>query len=158
MIPGTGGHSESLPQLFNAVGGDVGPGEIPSNKSVGGKSASAPAPEVKLDLWHAENRLIEQARRTHGAYRPFCANLRDALAIPDPEALGRVEKVLESRHPTWNSREIKAFMSKHYSRIVKHVPRVVPPAPVLVQRFDNVINTFRSIRDASTGTTQPYWT
>ncbi|CAN0484425.1 unnamed protein product, partial [Scytosiphon promiscuus] len=109
-------------------------------------------PEVKLDLFHAENRLIENSRKTHGAHRPFCAAVRDATAIPDPEGVDRVRNVLAAKHPAWTKKEVEAEMRGNFkSHILKHVARVVPQPPVLLPRLDNVINNFRFLRDGSTG-------
>lgn len=36
---------------------------------------------VRLDLFHALNRLSRTARKTHGAFRPFMARLRDACFL-----------------------------------------------------------------------------
>lgn len=133
--------------------GSTAPSVLPANETGSEMSESEVCvPEVKQDLFHAENRLIENSRKTHGGHRPFCAAVRDALAVPDPEGLGRVKHVLAAKHPTWTEVEIEADMRRNYtSHILKHVARVVPQPPALLPRYDGVVNAFRFLRDGSTG-------
>lgn len=125
---------------------------LPANKACSEMlEGDVRAPDVKLDLFHAENRLIEVARKTHGAYRPFCAALRDALAIPDPEGLGWVIEVMAAKHPTWTKWEVEAYVRRHFtSHVLTHVQRVVPQPPIGLPRFDGVVGTFRFLRDGCT--------
>lgn len=136
----------------------------PSSGTVGagvvGGAAQADAsrtlgkPLVKLDLYHAENRFISCGSKKNGAYAPFCAAARDTFAIPCPEALDHVRRVWKLRNPSWNDKEIASDMrAKYSSHLLKHVPRIVPRPDILLPRFDNLIETFKHIRDGATGTT-----
>lgn len=118
----------------------------------GSSSGEAPKPLVKQDLFHIEDRVLKNASKTNGGYRPFCGSLRDALAIPDPEAMDRVRAVVQKRCPSRGEKELNVFMRGSFSNLIlKHVPRVVPPPDVLVPRFENVIETFKGVRDGATG-------
>ena len=113
-------------------------------------SAETPKPLVKQDLWHIEDRVLKHASKGNGAYRPFCGALRDALAIPDPEVMDRVREVVKKRCLSRGERDVNAFMRGNFSNLIlKHVPRIVPPAPILAERFVNVIDSFKEVHDAT---------
>lgn len=114
-------------------------------------------PLVKQDLWHIEDRLLKHASKGNGAYRAFSGALRDALAIADPEAMARVRAVLKKRHPSLDDKNLSAFVRRNFSnRILQHVPRIVPRAEVLAPRFEAVIDTFKEVRDGTTGNCCPF--
>lgn len=109
-------------------------------------------PRVCLDLWHAENRLGDSGCKTHGAHRSFMAHLRDALAIPDPVKLEEAKDRWEKQHPTWDDKKIDSDMRANYTnKVLKHVPRTVPPPPILVPRFDGLCSAFENVHNAKTG-------
>ena len=118
----------------------------------GSSSGKAPKPLVKQDLWHIEDRLLTNASKTNGAYRPFAGALRDAFAVADPEAMARVKAMARERCPSLDEKELNAFMRENISRLIlTHVPRVVPSTPILVPRVENVIDSFKEVRDGVTG-------
>lgn len=121
---------------------------------IGGScSGETPKPLVKQDLWHIEDRVLKNASKANGAYRPLCGAVRDALAIPDPEAIARVRAVARERCPSRDEQEINAFMRQNFSNLIsRHVVRTVPRPEIVVPRFENVIETFKGVRDAATGT------
>ena len=111
-------------------------------------------PLVLLDLWHAEYRLADSACKQSGAFYPFLAHLRDAFAIPDPALFQKAKDLWKKRHPTWTDRDISDDMRTNYTnKVLKYVPRTVPPAPILVERSDLLIEAFKNVRDAKTGST-----
>lgn len=60
---------------------------------------SISGPQVKLDLFYAQYRMIGSVPKRYGIYRPCCSHLRDTLATPDPEALLGAKEVWKARHP-----------------------------------------------------------
>ncbi|CAN0158153.1 unnamed protein product, partial [Ectocarpus fasciculatus] len=107
---------------------------------------------VLLDLWHAENRLAGAGCKQHGAFYAFLAHLRDAFAVPHPILLQKAKDIWKMRHPTWTDQQVDEDMRNNYTnKVLKYVPRTVPPAPVLLDRFDSVMDAFENVRDAKTG-------
>ncbi|CAN0396057.1 unnamed protein product [Ascophyllum nodosum] len=41
--------------------------------------------------------------------------------------------------------------TNYTNKVLKYVPRTVPPAPILVERSDLLIEAFKNVRDAKTG-------
>lgn len=108
--------------------------------------------EVKLDLWHAMDRVLRPAHKTHGARGSFAVDLRDTMAIPDPVALSNVRAMVKKLHPTWSGWEIERELRRKYSKLVlPHVPRLIPDPRTLIKRFDSLVGTYKDIPDASTG-------
>lgn len=145
----TGGNDRGTPRACGPPGANAAP-------SVGGAEDGAPAitppsPLVLLDLYHAEKRLIDRSLKSHGAYRPFCAALRDALAIADPESLKRAKEAVRAGNPTWDDTHVHEHMRANFSKVLKNVPRVVPQPAALIERFDNVIRAFKNVIDPLTG-------
>ncbi|CAM9783090.1 unnamed protein product, partial [Laminaria digitata] len=115
-------------------------------------SRTVPKPEVLLDFWHAMHRLLECARKTHGAYWPFCIALANAMSIVNPRALEDVRLAVARLHPAWEPWEVQLFLRQNYATIVlKHVTRFIPPPEILVLRYDAVMALFRYILDSATG-------
>ena len=94
--------------------------------------------------------MLKHASKGNGAFLPFCGALRDALAIPDPKVMDHVREVVNKRCPSRGERDANAFMRGNFSNLIlKHVPRIVPPAPILAERFVNVIDSFKEVHDAT---------
>ena len=147
--PAPGGQVEGLASSLGTTG-------VGGVTSAAGASPSSDVgkPVTKLNIWHGEHRVIVCASKKNGAYGPFCAALRDAFTIPDPEAMDRVRRVWKQRYPSWSNQEIEADMrAKLSSHLLKHVPRIVPRPEILLPRYDNVIETFKVVRDGATGNT-----
>ncbi|CAM9228286.1 unnamed protein product, partial [Ascophyllum nodosum] len=109
-------------------------------------------PLVLLDLWHAEYRLADSACKQSGAFYLFLAHLRDAFAIPDPALSQKAKDLWKKRHPTWTDRDINDDMRTNYTnKVLKYVPRTVPPVPILVERSDLLIEALKNVRDSKTG-------
>lgn len=62
------------------------------------------------------------------------------------QAVGRLNPSLEPR-------EVEQYMLNNYAVVLKHVPRLIPPPGVLLERVDAVNNIFRHIKDITTGCT-----
>ncbi|CAN0130553.1 unnamed protein product, partial [Ectocarpus sp. 12 AP-2014] len=45
----------------------------------------------------------------------------------------------------------RCMRNNYTNKVLKYVPRTVPPAPVLLDRFDFVMDAFKDVRDAKTG-------
>lgn len=118
-------------------------------------SSSVPKPAVLLDLYHVKIRLYHEARQTHPACRPWQSNLGKAMAIPDPRAMEEFRQAVGRLHPELGPREVEQFMLDNYALVLKHVPRLIPTAGVLLERFDNVNNAFRDVEDITTGEWDP---
>ncbi|CAN0445314.1 unnamed protein product, partial [Ascophyllum nodosum] len=85
-----------------------------------------------------------------------------STSTPGPEGkwkgwrppMDRVRRVWKQRYPSWSNQEIAADMrAKLSSHLLKHVPRIVPRPEILLPRYDNVIETFKVVRDGATGDT-----
>ncbi|CAN0425978.1 unnamed protein product, partial [Ascophyllum nodosum] len=64
----------------------------------------------------------------------------------------KAKDLWKKRHPTWTDRDISDDMRTNYTnKVLKYVPRTVPPAPILVERSDLLIEAFKNVRDAKTG-------
>lgn len=114
-------------------------------------SSSAPKPAVLLDLFHVKIRMEQEARQTHPAYGAWRINLGKAYAIPDPRVMEELRQAVARLNPTLEPREVEQFMFNNYGVVLKHVPRLIPPAGVLLDRVDAVNNLFRDIKDITTG-------
>lgn len=111
----------------------------------------APKPEIRLDLWHAKHRLLEVARKTHGAYPAFSNSLTEAFTIEDPRAMKELQESVARLHPKWEPWEVQQFLRRNYGLVLKHVPRLIPPPDILAQRYQAVIKLYRGIPDIVTG-------
>lgn len=97
--------------------------------------------------------MSELASVTSGAYWAFLAHMRDAFAVPDPVQMQKAKEVWQKLHPTWTEQHVDKDMRINYSnKVLKYVPRTVPPPEVLVPRFNMVVEAFEPVRDAKTGT------
>lgn len=109
-------------------------------------------PTVNLDLFHAKHRLIDVAKKTHGAYGPFCRSLGDALAIADPRAMAELKDSVAALYPTFDPFDVDRYLAQNYKTTIQlHVPKLIPPPLIATERFDDVIKIFGPIRDATTG-------
>jgi hypothetical protein len=110
-----------------------------------------PKPDTLLDWWHAKRRLLDAARKTHGAHQSFCRDLTNAMVIVDPDAMEDLRVAVDRLNPNMEPREVQWFLLKNPSLVLKHAPRVIPPPEILIKRYDEVINLYRSIPDIVTG-------
>lgn len=135
VIPGAGAAAE------------VSPPKSTSNDAL----SCVPKPAVLLDLFHVKHRLEQEACQTHPAFRALQIALGKAYAIPDPRAMEELKQAVGRLNPTLQPREIEQCMFDNYAVVLKHVPRLIPPAGLLLERVDGVHDTFRPIKDITTG-------
>lgn len=119
---------------------------VPGN---GDAASDGPMPQVLLDLWHAKRRLLDVACSTHGAYLAFCEGLTNAFTILDPRAMADLKAAVIWLNPTVEPWEVHQFLRKKYDGVLKHVPRVIPPPGILVERYDAVIKLSGVFRTSS---------
>ncbi|CAN0420699.1 unnamed protein product, partial [Laminaria digitata] len=117
----------------------------------------APKPAVHLDVYHAKQRLISVAKKTHGAFLPFCRSLGDAFTIADPRALAELKEAVATLYPMFEPRDVDRYLSQNYNTTIqRHVMKIVPPPLTATERFDDVVSVFRHLRDAATD--EPFFT
>ena len=75
------------------------------------------------------------------------------MAILDLSAMEdlRVAVAVARLSPKMEPREVQRFLLKNPRSVLKHAPRVIPPPEILMKRYDEVINLYRSIPDIVTG-------
>ena len=54
---------------------------------------------IKQDLWHALHRVIAPTHIAHGGFGPLCLQLSKGFALPNPELLEELMRVVRLRHP-----------------------------------------------------------
>ncbi|CAM9179584.1 unnamed protein product [Ectocarpus sp. 8 AP-2014] len=92
----------------DAVGAGADAGEAGADATSQVISSGSPCQEeppdmfgVRLDLFHALNRISRKIRKKHGAFKPFMARLRDACFLVNRDDIREaMEKVLEARGMT----------------------------------------------------------
>jgi hypothetical protein len=110
------------------------------------------APVVLLDLFHALQRIIRLAHKSHGAYRPFIARLREAFSVMLSSDVDAAIAAYEQRHATASTAELARAVERDFAMITQHCPVSVPSDPaVLLRRFDEVILAFCNVMDGTTG-------
>lgn len=103
-----------------------------------------------LDLWHALDRLWRVMCKTHGACKPFQSHISAAFRIFYKEDLVRAITAYE-RASLLVGQELEKAKQRDWGKITQHCRFVVPPAKVLLYRFDQVVITFSCVADAKTG-------
>ncbi|CAM9724078.1 unnamed protein product [Pylaiella littoralis] len=120
--------------------------------SVGGADASGASADnspqernrgmfsVRLDLFHALNRISRTVKKGHGAFKPFMARLRDACFLVNRDDIQQVEMVLEARGMT--PEHVQQVKERNWALFLRSCRRLVPPPDELCERFDRVIEEF----------------
>jgi hypothetical protein len=110
------------------------------------------APVVLLDLFHALQRIIRLAHKSHGAYMPFIARLREAFSVMLSSDVDAAIAAYEQRHAAASQTELARAVERDFAVITQHCPVSVPSDPaVLLRRFDEVILAFCNVMDGTTG-------
>jgi hypothetical protein len=112
------------------------------------------APVVLLDLFHALQRIIRLAHKSHGAFRPFIARLREAFSVMLSSDVDAAIAAYEQRHAIASTAELARVVERDFAMITQHCPVSVPSDPaVLLRRFDEVILAFFfcNVMDGTTG-------
>lgn len=121
-------------------------------KALAAGGTSTGRPRVQMDLWHVLHRLVEPAHVANGGYGPWCYSLSKAFSIPNPELLSELKAVVKKRHLTWSDKDVgRSLYGQYASARHRHVPTVVPPPALLLERFERVVAAFRPVKDIKTG-------
>ncbi|CAN0310195.1 unnamed protein product, partial [Laminaria digitata] len=109
-------------------------------------------PKVRLDVFHALQRISRLVKKNHGAFKPFMARLRDAFFIVNSEDIKEasfVERSLEAQgmHPE----EVAEFREKNWTFFLRNCRRLVPERERLLKRFNSVTSQFWDVIDARSG-------
>ncbi|CAN0373205.1 unnamed protein product [Pylaiella littoralis] len=91
---------------------------------------------VKLDAFHAMQRLSKLILKSHGACGAYLARLRDAFFTINAEDLAAVEAALLQAGMSQDEVDIKK--TKDWAYFLKRCRRMLPPPAELVKRFDLV--------------------
>ncbi|KAI3653135.1 hypothetical protein MP228_002560 [Amoeboaphelidium protococcarum] len=125
----------TLPSSVNEVDSEI---QSPQSEStdhasfpVGGDGCS----RVKLDAWHAMKRICTP--RHHAFQYEFCSQLRDAIFVVNQEDANDVARVLNLKGLNYDD-----VMQSKPDYILQRVRRLIPPAPVLVERLRHVLLEF----------------
>ncbi|CAN0051384.1 unnamed protein product [Ectocarpus sp. 12 AP-2014] len=100
---------------------------------------------VRLDLFHALNRLSRTIKKGHGAFRPFMARLRDACFLVNRDDVLQAKKVLERRG--MSPARVQQVKDQDWSYFLRKCRRLVPPPSDLMKRFDKVVQEFGNCVD-----------
>ncbi|CAM9377655.1 unnamed protein product [Ectocarpus sp. 6 AP-2014] len=123
----------------------------PSASGAGADAAVASQEEagdmffVRLDLFHALNRLSRTIKKGHGAFRPFMARLRDACFLVNRDDVLQAKKVLERRG--MSPAQVQQAKDQDWSYFLRKCRRLVPPPSELLKRFDKVVQEFGNCVD-----------
>lgn len=104
---------------------------------------------MRLDIFHALNRIARVLKKSHGAFCTFMAKLRDAFFLVCLEDMELVEEVL--KNIGFSDLEIKDKKDQDWVFFLHYCRRAVPPKEILLKRFDKVCQMFRNLRDAKSG-------
>ncbi|KAJ3029502.1 UNVERIFIED_CONTAM: UAA transporter [Siphonaria sp. JEL0065] len=104
--------------------------------------------KVRLDCFHAMNRINKTLLKAHGAYKPFMARLRDAFFLVCEEEMKAVEDAL--RASGMNEGDIKLKKENDWAFFLKYCRRLIPSKEELLKRFDRVCQEFQDILDSKT--------
>ncbi|KAJ3251609.1 hypothetical protein HDU77_005788, partial [Chytriomyces hyalinus] len=104
---------------------------------------------VRLDIFHAMQRLSRTMLKSHGAYHAFLARLQDAFLIVCSEDIEQISACLKSAGKT--DTDIQEMKEKDWSFFVANSRRVCPPKDILLVRFNWVVAAFSDVQDAKTG-------
>ena len=82
-------------------------------------------PLIMQDLWHALHRVIAPAHVAHGGFGLLCLQLSKAFALPNPELLEALMRVVGLRQPDWSEREVAQSLYGRYADVPQpSVPQV----------------------------------
>lgn len=130
-------------------GGGGGDGDDPEDDGAHECDGSH-GPHIKLDILHAEQRITRKLRKTHGAWLPFVARLRDAILVVVPEDLAAVKAALITKgavtEADWEEYEVQ-----HWGELRRLCRKVAPPPEVMLRRLLKLEELYADIPDAETG-------
>ena len=108
---------------------------------------------VRLDAFHGMTRITKYVSKAHGACLPFTAILRDAFFMVNRADVRAWEHVLASEGTA--AAQIASMNETNWAFFLQNSRRRVPATPLLLKRFNAVIETYKDIKDAKTGEALP---
>jgi hypothetical protein len=105
---------------------------------------------IRLDVFHAIQRISKTLLHSHGAFQLFMARLKDAFFLVSKDDIDSVVGGLRSEKG-YTDIQVQEWKSKNWGFILKYCRRAVPPKDILLARFDQVCQFFSNIRDLKTG-------
>ncbi|CBN79572.1 hypothetical protein Esi_0011_0164 [Ectocarpus siliculosus] len=105
--------------------------------------------KVRLDIFHGLQRVSKLCKKSHGAFRPFMARLRDALLHCQLDDIKEVEQALGSKGMIPEA--VAEYKDKNWTYFVRNCRRLVPEQKRLLERFNLVISQFQNVVDAKSG-------
>jgi hypothetical protein len=103
---------------------------------------------VRLDIFHAMQRISRTLKLKHGAAHAFLARLRDAFFLVCKEDINAICTFLEKQGLSED--EINKKKNEDWVFFLQHCRRAVPGSKILLYRFDKVCNLFGNLEDAKT--------
>ncbi|CAN0113688.1 unnamed protein product [Laminaria digitata] len=120
--------------------------------------------KVRLNVFHALQRISRLVKKNHGAFNPFgapyrdqnndnfgpfMARLRDAFFIVNSEDIKEAKRSLEAQGI--NLEEVAEHREKNWTYFLRKCRRLVPERERLLKRFNSVIEQFWDVIDAQSG-------
>jgi 3'-5' exonuclease len=140
---------QTRPQDFNSA-------EVDNGSRIEGIEILGPIPakwkseivsRVLKDPFHIFNMFYISA--THGLRVDFAQALRDALFIPDPEDVGRINAWGRLQDPPTSFEELRKYRARW---VWQRCKRVIPPVEQLYPAVRQVFQTWGPLKDAESGT------
>ncbi|CAM9149525.1 unnamed protein product [Sphacelaria rigidula] len=104
---------------------------------------------VRLGIFHALQRLSRLLKKSHGAFRPFMARLRDACFIVNLADIKEASLALKAQG--MKPEEVATYKGKNWPFFLRNCRRLVPNRERLSAHFDSVIDQFRKVINAKSG-------
>lgn len=108
-------------------------------------------PHIKLDLLHAQKRIMSTFCTSHGAAKVAGARLRDLFSTPDQHDIAAIQRVIMRDRGMTHDEQWKQYLKSNWRSVLKYCKRVVPPPVVLVERMERFEKIYPGVRDATTG-------
>ena len=103
---------------------------------------------LRLDAFHAMQRISSTLKKTHPLFKVFMSRLRDAFFIISND--DKLHLLEDLRRKGWLEDEISNLEKYNYSYIVRHCQRSIPSPDVLQSRINLVVEQFTNGK-SSTG-------
>ncbi|CBJ28935.1 similar to Werner syndrome protein [Ectocarpus siliculosus] len=143
---GTGGAGSGTGGVGSGTGGAGSGGDVDMDDWLGDEQCAL---QVRLDIFHALQRISRLCKKSHGAFKPFMARLRDACFIVNQDDIKEVEQALGSKGMTPEA--VAEYKDKNWTYFLRNCRRLVPERQRLLERFNSVINQFCNVVDAKSG-------
>ena len=100
--------------------------------------------KIKLDPFHAINRIKRTLKKQHGIYDTFLGLFRDAIFIPCPEDLASEKRLDVDKNETLTVLPLSG-------KVLRNVRRVCPEPKIMEDNLRLVVNICANVPDARTG-------